>query len=73
MLWLGHLDAMALRKMTKLFLSCLWLVWREAEGLPTRDPYPIERKGHTSLISPWEMVDREPERKRSEKPCNLVG
>ena len=73
-LWLGHLDAMALRKMTKLFLACLWLVWREAEYLPTRDPYPIERQGHTSLISPWEMVDREPEgRKKSEKAYSLVG
>jgi len=72
-LWLGHLDAMALRKMTKLFLACLWLVWREAECLPTRDPYPIERQGHTSLISPWEMIDREPEIKGSEKAYSLVG
>lgn len=72
-LWLGHLDAMALRKMVKLFLACLWLVWREAECLPTRDPYPIERQGHTSLISPWEMIDREPERKRSGKAYSLVG
>jgi hypothetical protein len=71
-LWLGHLDAMALRKMSKLFLACLWLVWREAEDLPTRDPYAIGRQGHTSLISPWEMVDREPEG-RSEKTCSLVG
>jgi hypothetical protein len=69
--WLGHLDAMALRKMSKLFLACLWLVWREAENLPIRDPYAIGRQGHTSLISPWEMVDREPE--RSEKACSLVG
>ena len=72
-LWLGHLDAMALRKMVKLFLACLWLVWREAECLPTRDPYPIERLRHTSLISPWEMIDREPERKRSGKVYSLVG
>jgi len=70
-LWLGHLDAMALRKMTKLFLACLWLVWREAEDLPTRDPYPIGRQGHTSLISPFEMIDREPE--GSEKAYSLVG
>lgn len=73
-IWLGHLDAMALRKMAKLFLACLWLVWREAENLPTRDPYAIARQGHTSLISPFEMVDREPEgRERSEKAYNLVG
>jgi len=57
-IWVGHLDAMAVRKMIKLFLSCLWLVWREAESLPTRSPYAIEKKGHSTVISPWEMVDR---------------
>jgi hypothetical protein len=60
--------------MTKLFLACFWLVWREAEDLPKRVPYPIERQGHTSLISLWEMVDREPEGiKRREKDYSLVG
>jgi len=57
-IWLGHLDAMAVRKMIKLFLACLWLVWREAEGLPVTKPYAIDRLGHNSLIEPWEMVDR---------------
>ena len=57
-IWIGHLDAMAVRKMIKLFLACLWLVWREAEGLPTRSPYAIEKKGHSTMISPWEMVDK---------------
>ena len=56
-IWRGHLDMMALRKMIKLFLACLWLVWREAEGLPVRSPYPAEKQGHTKVISPWEMVD----------------
>jgi len=68
--WLGHLDAMALRKMSKLFLACLWLVWRKAEGLPIREPYSIGRQGHTKLISPWEMIDREPE--ESERAYSLV-
>ena len=58
-IWVGHLDAMAVRKMIKLFLASLWLVWREAEGLPITQPYAIEKKGHTGVISPWEMVDRE--------------
>lgn len=57
-IWLGHLDAMAVRKMIKLFLACLWLVWREAEGLPVTEPYAIEKMGHAKLISPWEMVDK---------------
>lgn len=57
-IWLGHLDMMSLRKMIKLFLACLWVTWREAEGLPVREPYPVEKMGHTSVISPWEMTDR---------------
>lgn len=57
-IWLGHLDMMALRKMIKLFLACLWLVWREAEGLPLTKPYAIDILKHSSLIDPWGMVDR---------------
>ncbi len=54
----NHVHMQAQRKMIKLFLGCLWLVWREAEGLPTRPPYAIEQLGHSHLISPWEMTDR---------------
>lgn len=55
----GHVHNQAMRKMIKLFLACLWLVWREAKGLPVTKPYPIDRLGHNSFIDPWEMVDRE--------------
>ena len=54
----GHLHNMALRKMIKLFLACLWLTWREAEGLPVTNPYPIDKLGHNSFIDPWSMTDR---------------
>ena len=54
----GHLHNRALNKMIKLFLACLWLVWREAEGLPITKPYAIDILGHNSFIDPWEMVDR---------------
>jgi len=60
----GHVRNMATRKMIKIFLSCLWQVWREAEGLSTRSPYPIEKLGHTTVIDPWEMVDRPAKRAR---------
>jgi len=53
----GHLHNMALVKMIKLFLACLWLVWREAEGLPMTKPYAIDKLGHNSFIDPWEMCD----------------
>ncbi len=41
--------ARAKRKAIKLFLSDLWRNWREMEGLPTRNPYIIEKGGHTGL------------------------
>ena len=54
----GHLHNRALRKMIKLFLCLLWVVWREEQGLPVTKPYVIEKLGHHALIDPWEMVDR---------------
>jgi len=54
----GHIHNMALRKMIKLFIVHLWVVWREAEGLPVRPPYVQEKLGHSTIISPWGMVDR---------------
>lgn len=54
----GHVANQAQRKMVKLFLSHLWLVWRQAEGLPIRAPYVQEYRGHTSIISPEEMLDK---------------
>jgi len=54
----GHIHNLALNKMIKLFEACLWLVWREAEGLPLTRPYAIDKLGHNSFIDPWEMVDR---------------
>lgn len=50
-----HVHNAARRKMVKLFLSHLWVVWREAEGLPTREPYAIEYLEHQTYIDPWEF------------------
>lgn len=54
----GHVHNQAMRKMIKLFLSGLWVVWREAEGLSVTKPYAIDKLGHNSYIGPWEMTDR---------------
>lgn len=54
----GHIHNMALRKMIKLFLSCLWLTWREAEGLPITKPYAIDQLHHDSFVDPWSLVDK---------------
>ena len=48
----------AMRKMNKVFLACLWLIWREALGLPTRKPYVHEYLGHTTLYDPWEFSEK---------------
>lgn len=54
----GHIHNRALRKMIKMVQAGLFLVWREAEGLPPTKPYAIDKLGHDSMIYPWEMVDR---------------
>jgi len=50
----GHCKRAARRKMVKRFLSHLWEVWRQLEGLPVREPYVHEYLGHTSYESPQE-------------------
>lgn len=54
----GHIHNLANKRTVKLFQTCLWLVWRKAEGLPVTMPYVIDKLGHDSFIDPWEMVDR---------------
>lgn len=53
----GHVVNMAKRRTIRLWLDCLYLVWREALGLPVRGPYIVEYGGH-DLIDPWSMVDK---------------
>ncbi len=53
----GHVHNRAVRKMIKLFLSHLFVVWRQAEGLPVRPCYAEAVLGHDGIIDPWSMVD----------------
>ncbi len=48
----AHIDAMARRKAVKIFLQHLWLVWREAEDLPTNEPYAIAQLQHADYVLP---------------------
>ncbi len=50
----GRIELAARRKMVKMFLSHLWLKWREAEGLPVGMPYVHAIKGHTNYTPPPE-------------------
>ena len=47
-----HLHNMAKRKAVKIFLSHLWAVWREAQGLPVTEPYAMQILNHTGKIEP---------------------
>lgn len=61
---LGRINNMAQRYTAKMFLSHLWSVWRELEGLPVRMPYAIEYLGHETYIDPWGFADVEQKPKR---------
>jgi len=52
----SHIHYAALRRMEKLFLAHVWEKWREIEGLPTREPYPIEYLGHITKLEPEEFM-----------------
>lgn len=57
-IWQGHFHMMCQRKMISLFVIHLWSVYREALGLPMREPYPAEYLGHQQIIYAWDMVDK---------------
>jgi hypothetical protein len=48
----GHIHAMAMRKMEKIFLQHVWVIWRESEGLPVTLPYAQAILGHEHYIEP---------------------
>lgn len=56
----GHLHMRAMREMLKDFSLCMWLVWREALGLPVTQPYKVVKLGYKP-IDPWKMVGKQPE------------
>jgi hypothetical protein len=48
----GHCHLAAMRKMIKVWLSHLWLVWREMEGLETNEPYICAKEPQHNYIPP---------------------
>jgi len=53
-----HLHNHARRKVVKLFIASVWEVWREMNGLPVTEPYPIAVLGHKTKITPWDWVGK---------------
>jgi len=54
----GHIDSRARRKVVKLFVSHLWMKWRELEGLPVTKPYSEKYLGHQSEPVPIPIKGR---------------
>jgi len=52
----AHIDMAARRKMIKVFLSHLWMVWRFERGLSVELPLIVELEAHHHLIPPWDIV-----------------
>lgn len=48
----AHINKMAIRKVAKLWLQHLWLVWRTLEDLPVTLPYIHTVGGHANYIAP---------------------
>jgi len=54
-------DMAARRKMVKMFLSHLWVKWREMEGLPVSKPYVHEKMGHQNYMTAEEFMETKEE------------
>lgn len=52
----GHIHNMTTRKVGKVFISCLWLAWRELERLPVTEPYVAKLSGHNHIIRPEDWI-----------------
>lgn len=68
----GHVVGMSKRATVKFFIADLWEFWRRMEGLPVRDPYVLEKLGHTTrLKSPplekYKVKDEPPEEGEEEE------
>jgi hypothetical protein len=50
-----RVDRTARWAMMKLFLAHLWEAWSEAEGIPNRAPYVVEKLGHQLIPRPLPM------------------
>ena len=48
----AHTHMASMRKMIKVWLAHVWIIWRALEGLPIRDPYVFDVLGHTHQYLP---------------------
>jgi hypothetical protein len=55
-----HRQNAAMRKMSKIFLACLWIAWRQEEKLAIREPWIIGKGEHTRFYKPEEFSEKPP-------------
>ena len=48
----GQRHNAAMRKMIKVWLQHLWVIWRNMEGLPTSGPYVMDKLRHEHYLPP---------------------
>jgi len=68
----GHVVGMSKRATVKFFIADLWEFWRRMEGLPVRDPYVLEKLGHTTrmkspMLEKYKVKDEPPEEGEGEE------
>lgn len=49
-----HIEKQARRIVKKIFMSHVWMKWRELEGLPFVPPYIVEHGDHRTIILPYD-------------------
>jgi hypothetical protein len=50
-----HIHNASMRKMIKIWLAHLWIVWREMEGLPVTQPWIADESSHHRIYEPEEF------------------
>ncbi|MFQ5405762.1 MAG: hypothetical protein ACE5DI_01240 [Candidatus Micrarchaeia archaeon] len=55
----GHVHAMARRNMVKKFFCNYWIWVRKFYGFPVREPFVVEKLGHSSFRSPESFFDED--------------
>lgn len=55
-IWLGHLDNMAKRKMMIMFTDMLWRYWRRSLGLPCMPSYIVDKQPSEKQHEPEDFV-----------------
>jgi len=73
-----HIDMMSRRKVLKVFLKDLWIVWRYYENLPITMPYEVDTLGHhihsiPNFGNPLEILENDNNWKKENNTWIYIG